>query len=88
MGRPEGVGVKGRMRDGRVEFPLPPIGERREGTCRSCEQELVWVRSRKGKNLPLDLSTARQYPDGSWWAESHFSNCPDADGFRRGRSAD
>lgn len=51
-------GVSGlHLKDGRLVFPLPPVGTK-FSNCRACGQEIAWVRTRRGKNLPLDTSKA------------------------------
>jgi hypothetical protein len=40
--------------------------------CRGCRVTIYWIKTLKGKNMPVN-------PDGT----SHFSNCPQAQTFRR-----
>lgn len=42
--------------------------------CRSCGATVLWVDTRRGRKAPLNA-------DGT----SHFSSCPQADAWRRGR---
>ena len=42
------------------------------GKCRGCGAAIVWVKTAKGKNMPVDA-------DG----QSHFATCPKAQDFRR-----
>ncbi len=42
------------------------------GQCRGCRAVVYWVKTKTGKNMPLD-------PDG----EPHFATCPDAARFRK-----
>lgn len=66
------------------------------GTCRSCQAPVIWVKSSKGKNVPIDgdeleitniakggwvdLKTEKT-PDGRFVC--HFATCPNADEHRR-----
>lgn len=66
--------------------------EIRTTPCRSCGALVVWMRTSRGKNMPVDADTvdeaALEFEDEKplFDAEehsSHFSTCPDADGWRR-----
>jgi len=43
--------------------------------CRGCGADIYWIKTTRGKNLPLD-------PDG----RAHFSSCPNAEDFRRDKN--
>lgn len=45
-------------------------------TCRGCGAEIYWIRTIKGKLMPVD-------PDGT----SHFATCPKAKSFRKPKEA-
>lgn len=77
------MGVKGRKREGRIEFPVDLGDAQNEGYCKSCQAPINWIRSVNMKNIPLDRETAVEVAPGDWWAESHFGHCPDADQHRR-----
>lgn len=54
-----------------LTFDVPegtPITE-----CRSCGESIQWIRTKRGKNMPVD------YPEGT----SHFATCPDAQRWRK-----
>ena len=65
------------------------------GKCRSCGAEVVWVKTRSGRSMPLDAvnpnagnvrivdNVAHVGADGSGHYVSHFSTCPEADQWRR-----
>jgi hypothetical protein len=46
-----------------------------EGECRGCHQAIYWIKTKRGKPCPIDI-------DGA----VHFSTCPQAANFRKGRS--
>lgn len=46
----------------------------RVATCKACFSPMIWVLTTKGNRAPLN-------PDGT----SHFSDCPEAERFRRKR---
>jgi len=60
-------------------------------TCRSCGAKIMWVETKKGKNMPIDHNENLE----SLWAErtkpmfdaesmtSHFDTCPNASDHRR-----
>jgi hypothetical protein len=56
-----------------IKFEIP------EGTkpsiCRGCGSEIFWIVTKNGKRMPVNA-------DGT----SHFSSCPDADKFRKGKN--
>ncbi|MBQ2641743.1 MAG: hypothetical protein IJG15_07080 [Lachnospiraceae bacterium] len=31
--------------------------------CKSCGAEIIWIRTRQGKSMPVDTKTERFYPD-------------------------
>lgn len=65
-------------------FQVPPEGKRNYGNCRSCEAEVIWIRTKNARSMPLSVKAMRQI-DGDWFAPAHFADCPDADKFRRPR---
>ena len=55
--------------------------------CRSCGEQIVWLKTHKGKSMPVD---AYSVESGDALFErnrhiSHFDTCPDADKFRAGK---
>jgi hypothetical protein len=52
---------------------VPDVTSRR---CRSCEALILWVKTPRGKRMPID-------PDG----RSHFATCPQAASWRSARSS-
>lgn len=62
-------------------------------TCRSCDQRLMWVRTARGKSMPIDYDWQLSY----LWNEGeevdydpdsmtcHFETCPKADKHRKGK---
>lgn len=61
----------------KTEVDLEKAGYEYEGSgrCRACNAEISWYRTPNGKRIPLDEGTM----------EPHWSTCPNADGFRRGK---
>lgn len=54
-------------------------------SCRSCEADIVWLRTRAGKNMPVDADTVEP-EDTEFDPEkhtSHFATCPQAGQHRR-----
>jgi len=51
----------------------PPPDDGRISRCRSCNAEIMWWKTPRGKSIPLDIDTY----------VAHFQTCPDADKFRR-----
>jgi hypothetical protein len=43
--------------------------------CRSCKADIVWVKTPKGKNMPID---ATPVPDGRWMLEEGDDRNPNA----------
>jgi len=66
--------------------------------CKSCGAEIEWIKTKAGKNAPIDAKPVKVYieaPDligheNRWILisafTSHFATCPDADKFRRKKS--
>jgi hypothetical protein len=50
----------------------PPAEGEKVASCRSCGAEVMWVLTKAGRRAPINR-------DGT----SHFSNCPQADSWRR-----
>ena len=57
--------------------------------CRSCDAEIVWLKTQRGKNMPVDATEDSRVdaeagrvfdPDEH---TSHFEICPDADKHRK-----
>jgi pentose-5-phosphate-3-epimerase len=53
--------------------------------CRSCGAEIVFLRTKKHKLIPVDAATVRRddYQFDYARHKAHFATCPDADKFRR-----
>lgn len=49
--------------------------EVRVTTCRSCKADIVWTRTPKGKNMPIDSTPV---PDGDWMLEEGEDGKPNA----------
>jgi hypothetical protein len=53
--------------------------------CRSCQAEIIWVKTKSGKVMPCDpLLESFITADGRvmFGYKSHFSTCPDANSWR------
>lgn len=69
------------------------MGEYKPSTCRSCGSRVMWVKTAKGGNMPINydealehefVGTKGQVPDfDATRMESHFATCPHADDHRR-----
>jgi hypothetical protein len=55
--------------------------------CRSCQAGIVWVKTKTGKNMPVDADTWTQGDPHLFDPElghiSHFATCPNADDHRK-----
>ena len=61
--------------------------------CKSCDAEIYWVKTKKGKAMPVDMDSVDQYYTihGKMPTEfrqegiltSHFATCPNANEFRQ-----
>lgn len=55
--------------------------------CRSCQAGIVWVKTKGGKNMPVDADTWTQGDPHVFSPElghiSHFATCPNADQHRK-----
>lgn len=79
----------------RVALQIPPEAL---GRCQSCGAEVIWVRTERGKRMPLDREesmergallfviddkgVAHRSQTGRGY-QSHFSTCPQADRWRK-----
>lgn len=56
--------------------------------CRSCGAEIVWMKTKNGRNIPVDPETAtkgnKEFEPASGHI-SHFATCPFADDHRAGK---
>ena len=57
--------------------------------CRSehCGADIVWLKTRGGKNMPVDAGTVNLTNDAIFDGArhtSHYATCPDANRFRKG----
>lgn len=57
------------------EYELPPNA--RPAVCASCGAGMVWVRTPKGKAMPLSAATI-ETREGRRYALPHWIDCPDA----------
>lgn len=61
--------------------------ERRITRCRSCNKQIVFLKTRNGKAMPVDADTVE--PSDQEFDQqrhkSHFASCPKADKHRRRR---
>lgn len=54
-------------------------------SCLTCEADIVWLRTRSGRNMPVDADSVEP-GDTEFDSDrhvSHFSTCPDAGRHRR-----
>lgn len=58
-----------------------------QGYCRSCGALVLWMKTEKGKNMPVDYDAdiASETEFDHTRMESHFSTCPNADSHRKGK---
>lgn len=57
--------------------------------CRKCQKAIVWMKTRNGKNMPVDAETVLD-EDTEFTKErhvSHFATCPYAESFRTKKPA-
>jgi hypothetical protein len=76
---------------------IPPSGvevavassDYREVPCRDCGKLIVWMKTKNGKNMPVNAETVKFGEillfDQSKGHVSHFSDCPAAEKFRKPR---
>lgn len=57
----------------RVTFDIPPAAP--ATACRSCGAAIVWILTKAGKKMPVEIATR----------ESHFARCPAAKEWRKPR---
>lgn len=57
------------------EYQLPPNAI--PVSCQSCGAGMVWIKTAKGKALPLSVATIEER-DGEKFALAHFVDCKDA----------
>jgi len=50
--------------------------------CHSCDAEIVWIKTPKGKAMPLSVKTIERR-DGERWAICHWADCPEAKEWKR-----
>lgn len=64
------------------EYPVPKGGAIVH--CHSCDAEIVWTTSPMGARIPLSIATV-QTRDGVMYALSHFTDCPQASAWGKGK---
>jgi len=57
------------------EYELPP--DAIPVPCASCGAGMVWMKTSKGKAMPLSVATIEER-DGVKYALPHFADCPEA----------
>lgn len=67
-------------RAGEYALPSPAHVAR----CKSCNAPIVWTRTEGGRAIPLSLATVEER-GGVRYALTHFADCKDAKGWRKGR---
>lgn len=64
--------------------------------CRSCGAEIVWMKTHKGKNIPVDLPdpgdalrdrVLEEEIFEKGYMDTHFNSCPNADQHRKSQGA-
>lgn len=58
----------------------------RVAKCRACQQEIVWLKTRLGKSMPVNYSGPHLLESPEFDPkkhESHFATCPQAEKFRK-----
>lgn len=62
-----------------------PEQELELSSCRNCDADIVWLRTRSGRNMPVDADSVEPGDDefDAGRHVSHFSTCPDAGRYRR-----
>ena len=56
--------------------------------CKSCNREIVWLKTKNGKNMPVNADTIQGKEtiyDHRIGHVSHFSDCKDAEAWRKDR---
>ena len=74
-----------RHKDGRLQWAVH-LTEDRQGNCRSCGAPIYWIKTPKGKSLPMSEASAMRdadLPQSMVWMESHFADCEQVDNWRR-----
>lgn len=66
-----------------VRFEIPKGDKLHQGKCTACGASIFWILTKNDKRMPLSAASARLEEDGSKTYVSHFSDCPQADHFRR-----
>jgi hypothetical protein len=57
--------------------------------CRGCKADIIWIKTEKGKSIPIDAKPIKAYSRGLhlYILEDvhlpHWSTCPDAEQFRK-----
>jgi hypothetical protein len=53
--------------------------------CRSCDAKIVWLKTAKGKSMPVDAATVEEGDElfDHKRHVSHFATCPDAARYRK-----
>jgi len=49
--------------------------------CRSCNADIIWMETVKGKSVPVDPENIRGFDKNGFFHEirrTHFASCPDA----------
>jgi hypothetical protein len=61
--------------------------ERRITRCRSCGAKIIWFKTAKGNNMPVDADTVEPQDDELDLSRhrSHFADCPNSASHRRRR---
>jgi hypothetical protein len=55
--------------------------------CRSCQATIMWMKTDRGKKMPVDFTPAAQGHE-RWNPKtmvSHFDTCPNADDWRKNK---
>ncbi len=60
--------------------------EKKIAVCRKCGEHILWVKTRKGKNMPIDYKPEFENDTEFKYGRHicHFSTCPNANDFRKG----
>lgn len=66
------------------EFPVPAGVT--ESVCKSCQAAIIWTTNPDtGSNVPLSVATIEER-DGECWALSHYTDCPQASAWGKGKA--
>lgn len=74
------------MAESEIRYMIPLGATLTRDDCRRCKAALLWLPTKTGRRIPLDVASARIERDGRRSYLAHFATCPELRSIREERT--